>query len=241
MISLTFAVRTGLIAATLLFAAPALAFDEFDDTDASSRNPDPWEPVNRAIFNFNDRVDSVSLKPLAQGYNRFVPEPVRDGVSNVFGNLGEPRNLVNNTLQGKFHDASVDISRFLLNTTLGVGGVFDVATRWGLQRNDEDLGQTIGSYGVPSGPYVVLPLLGPSTLRDSLARVPESFETYTYRAQVDHVRTRNVAFGTEMVDTRAAILGQERLIRGDRYTFVRNAYLQNREFRVRDGVVDDDF
>lgn len=241
MSSLTLVVRSGLIAAALLYAVPAVAFDEFDDPEASMHDPDPWEPVNRAIFSFNDRVDSVSLKPLARGYNRFVPEPVRDGVSNVFNNLGEPRNLVNNTLQGKFHDASVDMSRFLLNTTLGVGGIFDLATRWGLQRNDEDLGQTIGSYGVSSGPYVVLPLLGPSTLRDSLARIPESFETYTYRAQVDHVRTRNVAFGTEMVDTRATILGQERLIRGDRYTFVRNAYLQNREFRVRDGMVEDDF
>ncbi len=234
-------VQTGFAVTALCLVMPALAFDEFDDPDAGHHNPDPWEGVNRAIFRFNDRVDSVTLKPIARGYNRVVPGPVRDGVSNFFNNLGEPKNLVNNTLQGKFHDASVDISRFLLNTTLGVGGVMDLATRWGLQRNDEDLGQTVGSYGVPSGPYVVLPLLGPSTLRDAAVRVPESFVGYTYRGQVDHVPTRNTAFGTEMVDTRSALLGQERLIRGDRYVFVRNAFLQNREFRVRDGMVEDDF
>ena len=166
---------------------------------------------------------------------------MKDGVSNVFNNLGEPKNLVNNTLQGKFHDAGIDISRFLFNTTLGIGGVFDVATRLGLQRNDEDLGQTIGSWGVASGPYVVLPLLGPSTMRDSAVRVPETFVGYTYTGQIDHVRTRNTAFGTDMVDTRATLLGQERLIRGDRYVFVRNAFLQNREFKVQDGQVEDDF
>lgn len=230
-----------LVAGSIFYIQPVLAVDDYDDYDAEYRNPDPWEPVNRAIFSFNDRVDSVTLKPLARGYNAVLPDMVKDGVTNVFNNLGEPKNLVNNTLQGKFHDAAIDISRFLFNTTLGVGGVFDVATRFGLQRNDEDLGQTIGSWGVGSGPYVVLPLLGPSTLRDSAVRVPETFVGYTYTGQIDHVRTRNVAFGTDMVDTRATLLGQERLIRGDRYVFVRNAYLQNREFRVKDGQVEDDF
>lgn len=230
-----------LVASSILGIQPVFAVDDYDDFDAEYRNPDPWEPANRAIFRFNDAVDTFTLKPLARGYNAVLPDPVKDGVSNVFNNLGEPKNLVNNTLQGKFHDAGIDISRFLFNTTLGIGGLFDVATRIGLQRNDEDLGQTIGSWGVGSGPYVVLPFLGPSTLRDSTVRIPETFIGYTYTGQIDHVRTRNTAFGTDMVDTRATLLGQERLIRGDRYTFIRNAYLQNREFRVRDGQVEDDF
>lgn len=228
-------------AASLMWVAPASAQEDYDEFESGYTNPDPWEGFNRAVFRFNDTVDKYTLKPLAKGYNAVMPEFLNDGVSNVFSNLGEPRNLVNNSLQGKFHDAGVDLSRFLLNSTLGVVGIFDVATRMGLQRNDEDLGQTIGSWGAPSGPYVVLPLLGPSTVRDAGARVPESFIGYTYTGQVDHVPTRNTAFGTDILDTRAALLGQERLIRGDRYAFVRNAFLQNREYRVRDGEVVDEF
>ena len=223
-----------------LSLAPAMA-DEFDDYNEAAVNPDPWEQVNRAIFRFNDTLDTYTLKPVARTYNRFMPQPLNDGVSNVFSNLSEPRNLVNNTLQGKFHDAGVDVARFLLNTTLGVVGVFDVATRMGLQRNDEDFGQTLGAWGVSSGPYVVLPLLGPSTVRDGSARIPEALADYSYAGQIDHVRTRNTLLGSDLVDTRAAVLEQERLIRGDRYTFVRNAFLQNREFKVRDGDVEDPF
>ena len=227
-------------AAGLFAVVPAHAQDEYDEYETYG-NPDPWEPVNRAIFRFNDTVDRFTLKPIARAYDAFVPQPVEDGVTNFFANLGEPKNLVNDTLQGKFHDAGIDTARFLFNTTLGLGGFFDVATRMGLQRNDEDLGQTIGSWGVPSGPYVVLPLLGPSTLRDGLVRIPEGFAGYTYPDQVGHVPTRNTAFAFDMVDTRAALLSQERLIRGERYVFIRNAYLQNREYKVKDGAVVDEF
>lgn len=219
---------------------PAWADYDYDD-EAEYRNSDPWEPVNRAVFRFNDTLDTYTLRPVARTYDRLMPKPLNDGVSNVFNNLGEPKNLVNNLLQGKFHDAGVDTARFLLNTTLGVVGVFDVATRMGLQRNDEDFGQTLGVWGVNSGPYVMLPFLGPSTLRDAPARGVEAYSGYNYYNHLDHIRTRNSTMATEMVDTRAALLGQERLIRGDRYTFIRNAYLQNREFKVRDGMVDDDF
>ncbi|MFN3580139.1 MAG: VacJ family lipoprotein [Pseudomonas sp.] len=219
---------------------PALAQEDFDDYSAGA-NPDPWEPVNRAVFRFNDTVDTYSLKPIAKTYDRFMPKPLNDGISNVFNNLGEPKNFVNNTLQGKPHDAGVDLARFLLNTMVGGLGVFDVATRMGLQRNDEDFGQTIGSWGVPSGPYVVLPLMGPSTVRDTGARIPEHFARYTPASRIDHVPTRNTTIGTDLVDTRAALLAQEGLIRGDRYTFVRNAFLQNREYKVRDGDVEDPF
>ncbi|MEH6501174.1 MAG: VacJ family lipoprotein [Pseudoalteromonas distincta] len=237
----TLSAQAVLVAAlSSLSLAPAMA-DEFDEYDEVAANPDPWEPVNRVVFRFNDTLDTYTLKPIAKAYDRFMPQPLDDGISNVFGNLGEPRNLVNNTLQGKFEDAGVDMARFLLNTTVGVVGLFDVATRMGLQRNDEDFGQTLGAWGVSSGPYVVLPLLGPSTVRDGSARIPETFANYSYSGQIDHVPTRNTALGTDLVDTRASILAQEEMIRGDRYRFVRNAFLQNREFKVQDGNVEDSF
>lgn len=237
-----FTVRVLLAGLVSIGAAGAvMAQDGYGDPTAEAGNPDPWEPVNRVIFSFNDTVDRFTLKPVAKVYDRVVPEPVSNSVSNVFSNLGEPRNLVNNVLQGKLHEAGIDTARFLLNTTVGVVGVFDVATRMGLQRNDEDLGQTLGAWGVPSGPYVVLPLLGPSTVRDGGSRVPESYAGYSYTDQVDHVPTRNTAIGTDLVDTRASLLSREELIRGDRYRFVRNAFLQNREFQVKDGEVEDPF
>ena len=232
-------VLTGLVSVTGTGAV--MAQEEYDDYTAGAVEPDPWESANRAIFSFNDTVDRFTLKPAAKLYDRAVPEPISNSVSNVFSNLGEPRNLVNNVLQGKFHDAGIDLSRFMFNTTVGVVGIFDVATRMGLERNDEDFGQTLGAWGVPSGPYVVLPLLGPSTVRDGSSRIPESYAGYGYTEQVDHVPTRNTAIGTDLIDTRASLLSREELIRGDRYRFVRNAFLQNREFQVKDGDVEDPF
>ena len=200
---------------------------------------DPWESFNRPVFRFNDAVDTYALKPLAQGYRKVTPQFVETGVHNVFRNLWEVGNLANNLLQGKIHDAGVDTSRLLFNTTLGGLGFFDVATRMGLQRSDEDFGQTLGVWGVQSGPYLVLPLLGPSSLRDAPAKIPDSF--LTPYPHIDHVPTRNVLRGVNVVDTRASLLDAERMISGDKYIFIRNAYLQNREFRVRDGDVEDDF
>lgn len=227
--------------ASIACAGSVMAQEDYDDYAVESVEPDPWEPVNRAIFSFNDTLDRFTLKPVAKVYDRFVPEPVSDSIGNVFSNLGEPRNLVNDTLQGKFHDAGIDTARFLLNTTVGVVGLFDVATRMGLRRNDEDFGQTLGAWGVPSGPYLVLPLLGPSTLRDGSSRIPESYAGYSYNAQIDHVPTRNTAIGTDLIDTRASLLSREKMIRGDRYSFIRNAFLQNREYQVKDGNVEDTF
>mgnify|MGYP000866701471 len=200
---------------------------------------DPWESFNRPVFRFNDAVDTYALKPVAQGYRKVTPQFVETGVHNVFRNMWEVGNLVNNLLQGKVHDAGVDTSRLLFNTTLGGLGFFDVATRMGLQRSDEDFGQTLGAWGVQSGPYLVLPLLGPSSLRDAPAKIPDSF--LTPYPHIDHVPTRNVTRGVNIVDTRASLLDAERMISGDKYIFIRNAYLQNREFRVRDGDVEDDF
>lgn len=206
---------------------------------AQAAEEDPWESFNRPIFRFNDTVDTYALRPLAQGYRAVTPQFLEQGVHNVFRNIGDVGNLANNLLQGKVHDAGVDTSRFLLNTTVGVLGFFDVGSRMGLQRSDEDFGQTLGVWGVGSGPYLVLPLLGPSSLRDAPSKIPDSYLTlYPY---MDHVPSRNVTRGINVVDTRASLLDAERMISGDKYIFIRNAYLQNREFRVRDGEVEDDF
>ncbi|MEX5492171.1 VacJ family lipoprotein [Pseudomonas asgharzadehiana] len=200
---------------------------------------DPWESINRPIFTFNDTVDTYALKPLAQGYQWVTPQFVEDGIHNFFRNIGDVGNLANNVLQLKPHNAGVDTARLLVNTTFGVLGFIDVGTKMGLQRSDEDFGQTLGYWGVGSGPYVMLPLLGPSTLRDAPSKYVDSY-TQPYR-YMDDVSVRNSVMGLNIVDTRASLLDSERLITGDKYTFIRNAYLQNREFKVKDGKVVDDF
>ncbi|MEB0047839.1 MULTISPECIES: VacJ family lipoprotein [unclassified Pseudomonas] len=200
---------------------------------------DPWESVNRPVFQFNDFVDTYALKPIAQGYDYVTPQFLEDGIHNMFRNVGDVTNLFNNILQAKPAAAGVDTARILLNTTLGVAGFFDVGTKMGLQRSDEDFGQTLGRWGVGSGPYVMLPLLGPSTLRDAPSKVVDGYTgPYPY---INDVPVRNSVFGLNLVDTRASLLSAEKLINGDKYIFIRNAYLQNREFKVKDGHVEDDF
>jgi len=221
----------GLMALVGLSLLPAMS--------QAASEEDPWESFNRPIFRFNDTVDTYALKPIAQGYRAVTPQFLEDGVHNVFGNIGDVGNLANNLLQGKLHNAGVDTGRLIFNTTFGVLGFFDVAKHMGLRKNDEDFGQTLGVWGLNSGPYLVIPLLGPSTVRDATGRVPDSFLTpYPY---MDHVPTRNVTRGVQLVDTRANLLQAERLVSGDKYIFIRNAYLQSREFKVKDGQVEDDF
>ena len=218
-----------LLSSLTLLSANALASEE----------DDPWESFNRPIFTFNDTVDTYALKPLAQGYQYVTPDPVEDGVTNFFGNLGDVKNLANDLLQGKFEEAGIDTARVLFNSTFGLLGIFDVASKMDLKRSDEDFGQTMGSWGLGSGPYVVLPLLGPSTVRDAFGKIPDTFvEPYRY---VSDVPVRNSARGLDVVDTRANLLSVEKLIVGDKYVFIRNAYLQDREFGVQDGEVEDDF
>lgn len=219
-----------LVACTGVLSLPVLA---------QANEEDPWQGYNRFMFRINDNVDMYTLKPLAKGYQAVTPQFLEDGVHNVFRNIGDVGNLANNLLQAKFHDAGVDSSRLIFNTTFGLLGFFDVGTAMGLQRSDEDFGQTMGAWGLNSGPYVVLPLLGPSTVRDAFGKVPDSM--LVAPAFIDHVPTRNVVRGVQLVDLRASLLSAERLISGDKYIFVRNAYLQNREFKVRDGEVEDDF
>lgn len=206
---------------------------------ANAADEDPWEGVNRAIFRFNDTVDTYALKPIAQGYEFITPQFLEDGIHNMFKNVGEVTNFANDVLQAKPEAAGVDTARLIFNTTFGLLGFFDVGTKMGLQRNDEDFGQTLGHWGVGSGPFVMLPLFGPSTVRDAFAKYPDTY-TQPWR-YIDHVPTRNTALGVSVVDTRASLLSAEKLINGDKYIFIRNAYLQNREFKVKDGKVVDDF
>ena len=200
---------------------------------------DPWESINRPIFKFNDVIDTYALKPVAQGYQFITPQFLEDGIHNMFRNVGDVTNLVNDILQVKPVAAGTDTARIIFNTTFGLLGFFDVGTKMGLHRNDEDFGQTLGYWGVGSGPYVVLPLLGPSTVRDAPSKLVDSYTgPYPY---IDDVSVRNTVFGLNIVDTRASLLSSEKLITGDKYIFIRNAYLQNREFKVKDGQVEDDF
>ncbi len=200
---------------------------------------DPWEGVNRKVFRFNDTLDAYAIKPVAKGYQWIAPQFVEDGVHNFFRNVGELTNLANDLLQGKMKDAGVDTSRLLINTTAGVLGFVDVATKMGLERNDEDFGQTLGAWGVKSGPYMVLPFFGPSTIRDAGGMVGDMFtQPYFY---INNSAVNYGFFVAQVIDTRASLLSAEKIITGDKYIFVRNAYLQNREFRVKDGEVVDDF
>ena len=220
-----------------LFVCAGVAMMPFAANAATE--DDPWEGFNRVVFKFNDTLDTYALKPLAQGYQAITPQFLEDGIHNMFGNVGDVGNLANNLLQGKIEAAGIDTSRVLFNTTFGLLGFFDVATKMELRKSDEDFGQTLGAWGVSSGPYVVLPLLGPSSGRDAVAKIPDSLlEPYPY---INDVPARNVTRGVNVVDTRASLLSAEKLISGDKYVFIRNAYLQNREFKVTDGEVVDDF
>ncbi|MBX9912618.1 MAG: VacJ family lipoprotein [Pseudomonadaceae bacterium] len=222
---------TKLLVCASVMVLPALAQAASED--------DPWEGFNRPVFVFNDTLDTYALKPLAQGYQAVTPQFLEDGIHNMFSNVGEVGNLANNLLQGKIHAAGVDTSRLIFNTTFGVLGFFDVANKMDLRRSDEDFGQTFAVWGSNSGPYLVLPLLGPSTARDALGKIPDSMLTpYSY---ISDVPARNTLRAVDVVQTRASLLPLEKLVTGDRYVFVRNAFLQNREFKVTDGQVVDDF
>lgn len=222
----------------LLLASVMLSTHVFAE---SSGNPDdPWEGFNRKMFAFNDTVDTYTLKPVAKGYKAITPDPVERGISRMFSNVGEVVNVVNDLLQGKFRQAGNDTGRFVINTTIGLVGFFDVADHFGLPKNDgEDFGQTLGVWGVDSGPYLVLPLFGPSTLRDGPARVVDRFINPIN--EIDHVPTRNQIYGAEVISTRADLLEAEKFVRGERYSFIRDAYLQRRQFLLSDGGVEDDF
>nr|WP_315399943.1 VacJ family lipoprotein [uncultured Duganella sp.] len=197
-------------------------------------NPrDPYEGYNRAVFNFNDKVDTYALKPVATVYRDVTPSFVQTGVGNFFGNLGDAWTAVNNLLQGKGEAGMSDITRFALNSTLGILGLFDIASEAGLQKHKEDFGQTLGTWGVSSGPYLMLPLLGPSTVRDTVA-LPADFAGNIWRYK-DPVHVRNIGTGVNLVDTRASLLDATSMLEDaalDRYEFIRDGYMQRRESQI---------
>jgi phospholipid-binding lipoprotein MlaA len=197
---------------------------------------DPLEGFNRTIFTFNDKVDQYALKPVAQGYVYITPQPVRDSVTNFFSNIGDVYTAANNLLQLKITDGVEDIMRIVINTIFGVGGLFDVATLAKLPKHNQDLGLTMGHYGVPPGPYLVLPLFGPSTVRDAVGSVGNYYVNPLSYIHPDGLSW--ALYGLNIVSTRANLLGASDVLEGaalDKYSFVRNAYLQRRRYLISDG------
>jgi phospholipid-binding lipoprotein MlaA len=197
---------------------------------------DPLEPLNRQVFAFNEGLDKVVLKPLAELYDAVLPVPVQDCLSNGFSNLREPSNAFNNLLQGKAAEAVSDVCRFAVNTTVGLLGCFDVATRMGLERHREDFGQTLGRWGLGQGPFLVLPLFGPSSFRDGAGLGVETVLDVNF--WIDNVSVRNIIFGVRTVNARDELMRADELISGaalDKYTFIRDGYLQRRRNQVFDG------
>lgn len=197
---------------------------------------DPLEPINRGIYKFNDAVDKAVIKPVATGYKEVMPGPVRTAVGNFFSNLDDVLVLLNDLLQFKLELAASDFSRLVWNTTLGIAGLIDVGSKMDLPKHNEDFGQTLGYWGVGNGPYLVLPFLGPSTLRDTVGLVVDSHFDPLW--QHDPISERNTAYGLHTIDTRARLLDAEKVLEEaaiDRYIFLRDAYLQRRRGLVYDG------
>jgi phospholipid-binding lipoprotein MlaA len=206
-------------------------------TTAERHPGDPFEPANRGVFAFNDGVDRAVLRPTARGYQKVTPDWFRTGVGNFFTNLSTPGTIVNQLLQGKIVAAGQDTLRFVLNSTIGLAGLLDPASDANLPIHDEDLGQTLGRWGVPAGPYVMLPMLGPATVRDLPSKVVDRFLEPLYWFDLGNERW--FALALDLVDTRARLLPLDATLARafDRYAFIRNAYLQRRLYQVWDGNV----
>ena len=231
--------RSLILCATLCLSGCA-ANPGVDETRSAS---DPWESFNRPMFAVNDAFDKVLLRPIAKGYEAVFPGFVRQGVSNFSRNLGTPLVLVNNLLQGKGKAAANDAGRLLINSVIGLGGLVDVAAMEGMDPNDEDFGQTFGAWGAPSGPYLVMPFFGPTTLRDALA-TPFNIAANPL-AYYDNTSARDKVNALMIVNARQRLFAAEALIKDspDRYVTLRESVLQRREYLVYDGnpPVDDDF
>ncbi len=211
----------------LAMSSPVLAADQAD----------PWEGFNRGVFRFNETLDRYVAKPVARAYQAVTPDAVDNAISRFFNNLTSPVTLVNQLLQGKPVAAVGTTARLIFNSTVGVAGLFDVAAKMGVPREKEDFGQTLAVWGVGSGPYLVLPVLGPSTLRDTFGRAVDIAPDP--RSYIND----DPAFGLaalDMIDTRADLLNAEKVIEGDRYQFIRDYYLQQRAFAIADGKVQRD-
>lgn len=209
---------------------------------AAPSNPDPrdpWEGFNRGVYSFNDTVDRALLKPVAQAYTYVTPQPVRSCIHNIFSNVGDIWSATNSFLQGRGHDFVNTLGRFLFNTTMGIGGCFDVASANGARKIPNDFGTTLGVWGISSGPYLVLPILGPSSVRDGVGRVGDwqgGAYTYSNPSAISDTPIRTTLWGLELIDARAGLLDTTNMVDSvalDPYSFVRDAYLQRRAAMIR--------
>ena len=219
----------------LIFAVFILHSEENDEDN----NIDPYENLNRVVFDVSDSLDQNFLRPTAEVYSDYTPLFLKDTVTNFFSNLGEIDTAINQLLQGKPKLAVNDSFRFIINSTLGLGGLFDIASRMGLERHDEDFGQTLGVWGVSSGPYVFVPFVGPSTVRDVFGIPLSWYVSGSFAIEDDS--TKILFSFLDVIETRERILAAENLIVGDKYEFVKDVFLQSREHYVQDGELEDEF
>lgn len=227
----------GLIAATAINSCAISSVKKASVNDANGGVSDPLEKVNRAVYKFNDAFDRHLLKPVAGAYDRSLPKPIRIGINNFFHNAYQPTVIVNDLLQGKFKQAAADTGRFLVNTTVGLLGFIDVASKMRLERHEEDFGQTFAAWGLKSGPYLVLPFLGPSNLRDGAGLIPYYLYTYPLAA-IESRGARWSAMAIDTVNDRANLLTASAIMEEaalDRYVFLREAYYQKRRNLIYDG------
>lgn len=215
-----------------------LAMTGCASTEYVENERDPWQGFNRTVYGFNDTLDQALLKPTARGYQAIAPDFVESGVRNFFSNINDVSVAVNNLLQGKVENAFSDVGRVLINTTVGLLGLFDVASDMGLQKHNEDFGQTLAAWGVDSGPYLMLPFFGPSTLRDSTSVPVDNF----LLNPINHIdmekSDRMYVMAVDVVSVRAELLSLEKTvdeIATDKYSFIREAYLDRRNYLVHDG------
>lgn len=208
-------------------------------TTIFSTEVDPFQEINEKTHNFNLVLDKQLATPVARIYKKVTPDLVEKSITNFTHNIEDLSIAINNILQGKINNGISDLLRFTINSSLGVLGFFDVASNLGFEKHDEDFGQTLATWGVGAGPYIVLPGLGPSNLRDTLSMLPDAFLTPLY--VIDHDRTSYSLTAIDIVETRARYLGLESVVIGDDYLFYRDAYLQSREFDILDGEVSEEF
>ncbi len=221
----------------------ALVMTGCASTEYVENERDPWQGFNRTVYGFNDTLDQALLKPAAKGYQAVAPDFVETGVRNFFSNINDVSVAFNNLLQGKVADAVSDVGRVLFNTTIGLLGLFDVASEMGLQKHNEDFGQTLAAWGVDSGPYLMLPFFGPSTLRDSTSVPVDNF----LLNPINHIdmekSDRMYLMAVDVVSVRAELLSLEKTvdeIATDKYSFIRDAYLDRRNYLVHDGAPPED-
>jgi phospholipid-binding lipoprotein MlaA len=230
-------VINGIISIALLWSCSIWSMPLFAN---QSSDVDPYQTVNQKIYSFNIFLDDHIARPVAKFYVAVTPDPIERGIENMFDNFEEITNVFNDLLQGKFAQAANDAGRFGINSTLGVAGLFDVASLLSLKKSDgEDFGQTLGYWGVPEGPYIMLPFLGPSTLRDAPSYfVDQLTDPLDY---LSNSTDRTVTSALSVVNTRASLLEYDNLLTGDNYTLIREVYLQRRAYQVNDGAVEDEF